>query len=272
MERTKSMKSKLKKLLRIAGIFLVFSGVFMLLAFVNHEREQLACWKLNIEIEREEGFFFVDEDDIRKAIFASGDSLIGRYISEISTEQIRRAILEIPAVEEASVFKSADGSVTVKAVQCSPLVRVLNSDGSGFYITREGNTVAQHTGFYARVPVVTGKLQEKADKSVHYLRENPDEASKSLTDDIYELFLVLSTDPFWKAQTDHVVVNDLNQFELIPRVGSHRILLGDGKNLELKLRKMMAFYERALKTLDINNYAAIDLRFQNQVVCRKKLY
>jgi cell division protein FtsQ len=270
MENKISIKNKIRKLLKISGIILSFSGVFLLLAFVNVEREKVLCWKLNIEIERKEGFFFVDEDDIREVVYSNGDSLLGKAIRDISTEKIRRAILQIPAVEEASVFKSADGTISVRAVQCTPLVRILNSDGTGFYITHEGNTVAQNTGFYARVPVVTGRIKERPDRSVHFLRENPAEASKSLTDDLYSLFMALSEDPFWKAQTDHVYVNDLNQFELIPRVGNHRILIGDGKNLSTNLKKMMAFYEKSLKTIDINTYSVIDLRFHNQVVCRKK--
>jgi len=75
---------------------------------------------------------------------------------------------------------------------------------------------------------------------------------------------------FWKAQLVQIYVNEDNEIELIPRVGSHRILIGDVENLEEKFNKLMLFYEKGLSKTGWNEYSIINLKFKDQVVCTKR--
>ena len=67
------------------------------------------------------------------------------------------------------------------------------------------------------------------------------------------------------------MLNNRNQeFEIIPRVGAHQILLGNAENLELKFRNLKILYEEGLAYEGWNKYEIINLKYNNQVICSKR--
>src|SRR5690606_23734603 len=100
-----------------------------------------------------------------------------------------------------------------------------------------------------------------------------DEFLKStMLDDIYRFNQFITKNGFWKAQVEHVRISAQREFEIIPRVGNHRILIGDADNLEEKFKKVMAFYANTLHTRDLNQYTTINVMYDGQVVCVKRPY
>jgi cell division protein FtsQ len=80
----------------------------------------------------------------------------------------------------------------------------------------------------------------------------------------------ISNDDLWNAQFVQLYLNRENEYELIPRVGAHIILLGDMENFSYKLRKLKALYLKGLNKKGWNNYEQINLKYSNQVVCTKR--
>jgi cell division protein FtsQ len=74
----------------------------------------------------------------------------------------------------------------------------------------------------------------------------------------------------WNALIDQVVVDAEGGFELVPRVGAQRILIGDGSDLEQRFAKLRLFYSKGMPKADWRRYARIDLRFADQIVCTKR--
>ncbi|MNV97616.1 hypothetical protein D3C71_1927610 [compost metagenome] len=54
--------------------------------------------------------------------------------------------------------------------------------------------------------------------------------------------------------------------ELVPRVGDHRILLGNTEGLEQRMNNLMVFYKKALPRMGWNEYKIINIKYQNQVI------
>ena len=67
-----------------------------------------------------------------------------------------------------------------------------------------------------------------------------------------------------------MVVTAEGDFELVPRIGGQRILLGDGTELAQRFEKLRIFYEQGIPQAGWRNYARIDLRYADQVVCTKR--
>ncbi|MDR1090381.1 MAG: hypothetical protein LBL79_04825 [Prevotella sp.] len=57
---------------------------------------------------------------------------------------------------------------------------------------------------------------------------------------------------------------------LIPRVGDHRIILGDLDGYKERLNKLMTFYRNGLNETGWNKYSVINLKFDKRVVCIKR--
>ena len=72
------------------------------------------------------------------------------------------------------------------------------------------------------------------------------------------------------AQIEQLYVNKEFEIELIPRVGNHRIVVGDATDIKTKLDKLKVFYDKGLNKTGWNEYSVINLKFANQVVCKKR--
>ncbi|MFT5921047.1 MAG: cell division protein FtsQ, partial [Flavobacteriales bacterium] len=95
------------------------------------------------------------------------------------------------------------------------------------------------------------------------------EAENALLEEAYRLFQFLETDPLWSAQTEHIVVDKNHEFELIPRVGTARILIGKPVELEDKFKRLKAFYLEMAHNNNINKYKRINVKYRDQVVCER---
>lgn len=267
-----TLKKKIQTGLKILGAFSALGLVILLLGFVNSKRHELNCWRLDVEVNRANGYYFVDDKDILHAIYALGDSLINSPMVDIDTDKLQLVVNAVPGVRRADVFKTIDGRVSVNVEQCQPLVRIMNRDGSGFYLDRDGSSLPLSKKFTARVPVVLGDLSEPQGLSVHALAANDELAQRSKLDEIYQLFSFIDEHEILKHQVDHIELNTYGEFTIIPRVGNHKIIIGTLNKLEEKAEKLMTFYKQNISQRDLNRYTEIDLRYKRQVICRKRNY
>lgn len=96
----------------------------------------------------------------------------------------------------------------------------------------------------------------------------------------YEDFMKLLTfvetvedDDFWRSEVvqiaAHTTPSGALEVELTPRSGRFTILFGRLEEVDRKLDKLMRFYRNGLSKLGWETYRSIDIRYRNQVVCKK---
>ena len=90
---------------------------------------------------------------------------------------------------------------------------------------------------------------------------------------------------FWKNQIEQINVLPDYSIELIPRVGQHIINIGrlptspnKAERAKLinsfmanKLDRLVKFYRYGLSRAGWNKYAYINVEFDNQIICKKKV-
>jgi len=76
----------------------------------------------------------------------------------------------------------------------------------------------------------------------------------------------ISRDSLWSAQIAQIYVNQDHQIELIPRVGTNRIMLGNADSLESKFANLLTFYKKAMPQVGWDRYKSINIKYANQVV------
>ena len=90
---------------------------------------------------------------------------------------------------------------------------------------------------------------------------------------LIELTHWIEKSPFWKAQIDQIFLSEKKEFYLQTKVGMHKILLGKWENtfkLKQKMEVLEALYFKNLHPKEWNAFQSIDLRFEKQVVLKKK--
>jgi cell division protein FtsQ len=90
-----------------------------------------------------------------------------------------------------------------------------------------------------------------------------------IIDQVYALSSFIEKDSFWSSNIEQIYVNESQELELVPRIGSHIILMGDTTNMKDKFDRLMVFYKEGLSKTGWNNYKVINVKFRNQVVCSK---
>jgi cell division protein FtsQ len=263
--------NKWKRYLRYAGMLLGASVIVLALGFVERSADRTPLNDLRVKLSGADGVRFIDEAAIRREVLEQGIAVMGTTLGEVDETGIEERLRSIPCVARAEAYHTMDGVLHVSVVQRTPIVRVINADGSGFYIDEEGWTMPTELAHPARVMVVTGALDEPgADNGVVDILGSDSLRARFLSDDIHRIATFLRSDPFWEALIDQVVVRGDGLFELVPKVGGQRILIGDGNDLEQRFAKLRLFYAKGMPMTDWRRYERIDLRFADQVVCTQR--
>ena len=220
-----------------------------------------------MQIEDENHLGFINEGEVLNLLNKKFNTPISQKIGEINTYEIEKALNEHKAVEDAQVYISIDGKLQVSVKQRNPVIRVF-SDKFSFYIDDKGKMMPTSRKYTARVPIASGYIKFTKDQIQKI--ENSESEVPKLYNDILKLSLFIQKDPLWKVQIEQLYVNKDSEFELIPRVGNHTIVLGEINDLKSKFEKLKLFYSMGLSKTGWNEYKTINLKFKNQVVCTKR--
>jgi cell division protein FtsQ len=255
----------------LVGLVVVL--IFTLMGFAGKKQSDAVCWKLEVSVLGNSEQKFIDEAYITRLAEAATDEIVGKKITDVDIAAIHKKLSENSSIKKAHVFTTVDGKCVIQVKQRTPIARIMNADGTSFYLAKDGFTMALSNHYTAKVPVFTGVLSEKMrEKSILDYPADDAFLKATMLDDIYSLTKFISKNEFWKAQVEHIRVNARHEFEIIPRVGNHLISIGDISNLDEKFKKLMAFYANTIHTRDLNQYSSINVEYDGQVVCVKRAY
>jgi hypothetical protein len=91
-----------------------------------------------------------------------------------------------------------------------------------------------------------------------------------LLNDVLFFSKMIQADSFFTAQIAQVQIEGNGEFQFIPTLGDHTVLIGSVENLEDKLNRLYTFYKKVWVHSGINAYQVIDCRFDQQIVALKK--
>jgi cell division protein FtsQ len=148
----------------------------------------------------------------------------------------------------------------IRLEQRVPLVRIMPDGREGFYLDTEGKVLPLSTKFVPHIMLVSGNIEipDKGGLMGEQLKE------------IFRFCSFVTAHPFWSDQIVQLYVNRRGEYELIPRVGAHQILLGGMEQWERKLRNLELLYNQGLSNYGWNSYQTINLKYTNQVICTKR--
>ncbi len=246
------------------------AALVAVLGFVEYKAARTPLTAIKVDISGAPGMRFVDEEAVRNMVL-EGTGLIGTPVGEVDITGIEDRLRANGSVGRADAYRTMDGVLHVRVEQREPIARVINEDGSGFYITKDGHTMPLSTVHTARVLVFTGPLHEPFAQGVTDIRALDDStAAATHLEAMWNIARTISADRVWNALFDQAAFDPAQGFELVPRVGAHRVRIGSGEQLGPKLAKLRSFYDQGITQTDWRRYSIIDLRFGDQVVCTKR--
>ncbi len=224
----------------------------MSLSFTEGQMDGQRVVGISVDIRDRDKVDFIDDEQVIDRLKNHHLSITGEPIDSINKALIKEVVLDLPHVSDGEVYFTPDGQFHIMLMQRIPVMRVI-SGNMNYYVDQYGEVFPTSPRFSSKVPVFTGSVDLQAS-----------------TQDLLRLAIFLNENEFWGAMVEQVQVWSPMNIELIPKVGNHRILLGDTEELEWKFEKLKNVYEQAFPVVGWDNYESVDLRFSNQVVCKRK--
>jgi cell division protein FtsQ len=234
------------------------------IAFINKQEKEIKCSAVNIHIEPTEAAYFVDREMVLKTIRKDGieKKIVGTKINVINTPNLEEKLRQNAMIKRAEVYSDMNGRLNINIWQRRPILRIINSFNESYYLDEHGLKMPLSPDFTAHVPVATGYIFEHG--------KGRDSAQSAVGKELYKIATYVDKDTFWNAQIEQIFVTAESEFVLIPTVGSQIINFGTASNMEDKFKRLMLFYKEAMNRVGWDKYSSIDVRFKNQIVCKKK--
>ena len=260
----------MKKIFQIIIWLIVGAGIVFLLSFAMTDHKQVTCGSVNIEIRDRSGDGFISADDIHELLTSEFDSLHGCLLDSINTSAMAALLNKNPYIRKAEVFKSVSGNIQIEVEREIPLVRIINKNHENFYLSQSGAVMPVSNSYTPHLLVASGIIDEswKTVKDSVFYAATDEKASENLLSSIHYLTRSIRSNPYLDRYVEQIYIGRDGNIELVPADGDHVIVLGDVRGLSKKLSNLMTFY-RAGKPSVAEGYRTVNLKYMNQVVCKK---
>jgi cell division protein FtsQ len=229
----------------------------LLIAAINRKNSRV-CTGIRIDILRTEGHFFVTRQEVEDLLTSSGaDSLKGEIIASVNLRKKEEQMLKNIWIRDARIFFDNTGLLHVRVREREPIARIFTSAGNSFYIDSGGVQLPVLDRQPAKVPVFTSFPAAKWTGS---------RADSALRHQVRRLAGYILGNPFWMAEIEQVNINPDRTFEMVPVIGNHRIVFGDGNDCEKKFHNLYVFYREVMSRTGFERYTRVNLAYLGQVI------
>lgn len=250
---------------------LLFAYLIVISGFTSNKQNSIICQHYEIIIIGQDKF--ITEEIVEKMLIINNIVLDSCVVDNLNFDEVENILASHPAVLRADAYKDFSGNIYIKLTQRKPVFRVITKDNYSYYIDSRAEIMTLSEIYTSHVPVVSGHINELFTET-YYKPEliNSQAYPYDFTiRDMYDFVDYLSKHDLWKYQITQIYINKNYQIELIPRLGHYTIILGKLDNYNYKLNKLEALYRSAFDEIYRNDYSAIDLRYSDQVILKKRI-
>jgi cell division protein FtsQ len=258
------LKPKYKSLFIAIGLVLYF---VVALSFTSSKAKEQRCTNIEFTVLDSNENMFISPKDIQKILSKNEFNIIGYPVTEINVLTIEKAIKTHPSIEEAYAYSCAKGRIHLSVDQRKPILRVLNKNGSSFYIDDRGLLMPLSRNYTARVPIATGNINKEYSEFYHQNLNSTD--ADSLLSSLYLFAMELENRPYWKAVCDQINIKEKNEIRMVPKMGCREIIFGQNRNFAKDFETLNTFYTEVLPVVGWDKYKTINLKYQQQIVCKE---
>lgn len=257
-----SIKSNIKKILFLSLAIVLGGSLLILLAAAINKKNRKNCNGVEVTINGENDALFLSRHEVMTIIAPDkSHPPLGRALASFDLKKMENALLQNQWVKKAQLFFDNNGVLRVGIEERTPVARIFTVNGNSFYIDSSGKQLQLSNRATVKLPVYTSF---PADKERLY------GADSILMEQVRKMSPFILSNPFWMAQIGQIDITPNRTFEMIPVIGKHVIVFGDGTDYEQKFKRLLLFYRQVSTKVGLDKYSTINVAFNNQVVATKK--
>jgi len=248
----------------------VILAVYLVLAvtaFNKPDDTSQVCTKVTVNIDDKSTNAFINTKEIQKRLEQKQLFPLEKKMRYIDARKIEEMLKQSPFVKTAECFKTQDGHVNITVTQRLPVVRIKAANNDDYYID-DKDCIMPNSHYTSDLIIATGNISRA------YAMRYVSLLAKDIT-----------ASDLWRNQIEQINVTAERGIEIIPRVGDHVVYLGqlpesNSKKIRTqlihdfvskKLDRLEKFYKYGLSQAGWNKYSYINLEFDNQIICKKRM-
>lgn len=224
--------------------FLSIGVIIALMAFANKQNTALVQG-IEPVITNNELQYFLTEEKIESVVRSAYDSLENTPVREINIGMLEDTLESLTYVENAEVFSTLDGRLSIVVNQHKAIARIFNGK-KHVYLNTTGKTMPLSRNYSAMVPLATGDVSQTELQYIHHL------------------LMKAANDPFYENLITGIDFSK-DEILLFTAIGQHTVIWGDTTQTNTKLEKLKIFYQSQDKEA-IAALKTINLMYNDQVV------
>lgn len=248
----------------LAACFII--GMGFLLHLSREQQALIACKELSVSFE--DSLRFVTESDIRGYLAEGYGDFIGQKLDSVKLDRIEEILESKSAILNTEAWTSSDGVLHLSVTQRAPALRFQNGD-KGFYVDDRGFIFPLHPSFTAPVPVVTGAIPVNVPEGFKGEAESIKE--RTWIDGMLSLNGFVSGSKRWSDSVSDIRVSENGDVIVGVREGDEEFILGEAEDIPDKFSKIGRYYEYILPEKGQGYYKYVNVKYKNQIVCRKDM-
>lgn len=238
-------------------VLLVVVAIFW--SSISNTAKNRLVQSMEITILPEGKAIFLNKTIIADSIESFIGNPIGKNAAAVNIRKLEGQLNKIPAVKKAEVYLGLDGALKLKVEERTPILFVQNTKGQQFYLD-------SHAVVIPNTPSTSFCDVLVANGNIPVIMEGGKIASGEIIRNVMLVAKFIAVDSVWNAQFQQLYVDNYNDVILIPRIGRHSIVVGNGANLSKKFENLRLFYDQGLKSTGWDQYKSVDISNLNQVV------
>ena len=257
----------MKRIFKILSWLLFLCGVSVLLAFVESKSNIQNISEISINISAKQGHYFITENQVLEKLNNIG--IKTNLQKDIDVFRVEKILNEMPETESVDVYYYNNGKLQLDINLRNPIARI-KSNNINCYLDDNGKIMPISNTYVARVSVFSGELFNlNKDMNIFTGEIKSKRLARQLIE-IYKVALHISENDFLKSQIVQNYINKEKEFELIPRIGNHRVMFGKLNNYKNKFKKLINFYKVETTAKELNQYDSLNVMYSNQIICSKR--
>lgn len=230
-------------------LILMLALVVFLYSFTSQRNEHRKLIK-SMVVFTDDTSPFIRQESVNKLLIENKSD--AKTIEKVGLDlnKLEKTINNDPMIEKSEVSVSIDGVLKAVVKQKTPIARIFDGNGS-FYIDYQGNVMPLSDEFTARVPLVSGEINDK---------------NKA---DLDKLLRFVYDDEFLRKDIIGIQILPGGSLKMLSRDFNYDIEFGKTINIERKFSNYKAFFQKAVTDSSLYKYKNINLKFTQQVVCTK---
>ncbi|MFZ9660494.1 MAG: cell division protein FtsQ/DivIB [Chitinophagaceae bacterium] len=254
-------KISIRKILGFIFWFAMSGAVIAILISAIELKNEKKCKSIDVQVERNTaGMQFVTRDDVNKQLFQISPDIVGKEYKDFNIRQMEYAVERIPWISKADLYFDNEQVLHVNVLERDAVARIFTESGASFYIDSSLHRMPLNDHFTPRLPVITGFPDGRY----------PLKADTILMQQALDIVNFLRGNSFWMSQIEQIDITSEREFRMVPKVGDHSIIFGEGMDVEKKFNKLKKFYTKVMSKVGWSKYSQVNLAFTGQVVAVKK--